>query len=52
MSYTDIIADGTILGDVPGIRPGSLFRKRAATSNGAKSCFKREKSAQMQIVLL
>jgi mutator protein MutT len=28
MSYTEIIPDGTILGDVPGIVPGTLFRSR------------------------
>jgi hypothetical protein len=28
MSYSDVAPDGTILGDVPGIRPGTLFRDR------------------------
>jgi hypothetical protein len=28
MSYTEVVADGTILGDVPGIRPGTFFRDR------------------------
>ena len=28
MSYTDIIADGTVLGDIPGILPGTFFRDR------------------------
>ncbi len=28
MSYTETIADGTILGEVPSIRPGTFFRDR------------------------
>jgi putative restriction endonuclease len=28
MSYTEILPDGTILGDVPGISPGTYFRDR------------------------
>lgn len=28
MNYSETIADGTILGDVPGIGPGMLFRDR------------------------
>ena len=28
MSYSETVADGTILGDVPGILPGTLFRDR------------------------
>jgi putative restriction endonuclease len=28
MSYTEVLADGTILGDVPGILPGKFFRSR------------------------
>ena len=27
-SYTEIIADGTVLGEVPGIRVGTFFRNR------------------------
>jgi putative restriction endonuclease len=27
-SYTEIISDGTVLGEVPGIRPGTFFRDR------------------------
>jgi hypothetical protein len=25
MSYTETIADGTLIGDIPGIRPGAFF---------------------------
>jgi putative restriction endonuclease len=28
MSYSEVAADGTILGDVPGIKPGTFFRDR------------------------
>jgi putative restriction endonuclease len=28
VSYSDILSDGTILGDIPGISPGTLFRSR------------------------
>ena len=28
MSFTEVVADGTILGDVPGILPGTFFRSR------------------------
>jgi putative restriction endonuclease len=28
MNYTETLKDGTILGDVPGIRPGAFFRNR------------------------
>jgi len=28
VSYTETIADGTVLGDVPGIHPGTFFRDR------------------------
>jgi putative restriction endonuclease len=28
MSYTEIVADGTLLGDVPAITPGTFFRGR------------------------
>ena len=28
MSYTEVVADGTVLGDVPGILPGTFFRSR------------------------
>ena len=28
MSYSEVAADGTILGEVPGIKPGTFFRDR------------------------
>jgi bifunctional non-homologous end joining protein LigD len=33
VSYTETIADGTILGEVPGIRPGTFFRDRQELHN-------------------
>jgi SAD/SRA domain-containing protein len=28
VSYSETIADGTIMGEVPGVRPGTFFRDR------------------------
>jgi len=28
MSYTEVLADGAILGDLPGILPGTFFHSR------------------------